>query len=286
MFVMPPPPANVPLSAAVAPLKENASVFVPPTRLPTLLNAVTLVALPALGDVIDQVFAVLLFVSVLLVAASAPPLIEAIVPVPLSVKASVFVPPTRLPTLLNAVTLVALPALGVVIDQVFAVLLFVSVLLVAASAPPLIDPIVPVPLSVKASVFVPPTRLPTLLNAVTLVALPALGVVIDQVFAVLLFVSVLLVAASAPPLIDPIVPVPLSVKASVFVPPTRLPTLLNAVTLVALPALGVVIDQVFAVLLFVSVLLVAASAPPSIEAIVPVPLSVNASVLVPPVRFA
>ena len=77
-----------------------------------------------------------------------------------------------------------------------------------------------------------------LVNALTLSTLPALFAVMLQVLATSRACRVLLVAASAPPLIVPLtLPVPVSVKPSVLVPPVRFSKLLKVVPFTS-PALG------------------------------------------------
>src|SRR5205823_12872272 len=109
-------------------------------------------------------------------------------------------PPTRFSLLLKPpVTPFTVPPLLLVIVQVLALLLPVNV-----SAPPLplIEPLRVPPLSVKESVVEPPARFSTLLNPpATPVTVPALALVMLQVFATLSSVSV---SVPPVPLIEPL----------------------------------------------------------------------------------
>ena len=145
--------------------------------------------------------------------------------------------------------MVTLPASGVVIAQVLATSRACSVFPVATPPPVIVPLTLPVPLSVNASVLVPPVKLPIPVKAATLVTLPASGVVIAQVLATSRACSVLPVATPPPVIVPLTVPVPLSVNASVLVPPVRLfaPEKVSTfVFSVSVPAFGVVIAQVLA----------------------------------------
>src|SRR5260221_10171346 len=145
----------------------------------------------------------------------------------------------------------------------------------------------PVPLKVKASLLVPPVTFWMLVKAfapLASVSVPALDALIAQVLATLLPVSVLV---PVPPSIVPLMlPVPLNVNASLFEPPVTfvMPVKTFApLASVSVPALDALIAQVLATLLPVSVFV---PAPPLIVPLMlPVPLNVKASLLVPPVRF-
>ena len=119
---LPAPPFTVPL-ITTASVNTNASVFVPPARLPIPVKALTLVTFPASFVVRFQVLATSRAVSVFPVATPPPVIVPLTVPVPLSVNASVLVPPVRLfaPEKVSTfVFSVSVPAFGVVIAQVLA----------------------------------------------------------------------------------------------------------------------------------------------------------------------
>src|SRR5437870_10222536 len=113
---------------------------------------------------------------------------------------------------------VSVPALDALIAHVLATLLPVSVLV--PPPPPIVPLMFPVPHDVNASLFVPPVTFCMLVKTLAplaSVSVPALGALIAHVLATLLPGSVLV---PPPPLIVPLMlPVPLKVNASLFVPP-------------------------------------------------------------------